>query len=470
MKATLAIEKAMTVMSEAFDTVKSKQPPYFNKVSIEISEAINAMRKAMINASDFHRVLSDMSVAITAITRAIKIAHTPAPAYLITHARTCTCITTCIYAHARTYSYAHTRTSTYIHPDTGLNALTKNLQLILGLDAMGNEKTDGLLAMRKAMTEMSEAFNIVKLNQVSQTNVVLSEMSKAIVDMSEATINASAFASTCMLASASVSFDKVLIEMTEVMIVMTRVIINAYTLGSTDTYIDTPTYTDAHTQEHAQEHALEHTQEYALEHAQEYALEHALEHTQEHALEHTQEYALEHALEHTQEHTLEHASKHVLEHAPEHAQEHTATQASTKPTEYTTPNTSVLCLKKELEQANMKTLYYLRTEPANILKYFEEIWKSITEAFSEICEHNMLQSRDQNGLLKPEEKKRFKILSNTYSLNSKIIVLWLKNVFSSSELLDKMLKSKKLDEEVKEVEKYKLSAEEVEAVNLLGRV
>jgi hypothetical protein len=33
-----------------------------------------------------------------------------------------------------------------------------------------------------------------------------------------------------------------------------------------------------------------------------------------------------------------------------------------------------------------------------------------------------------------------------------------------------MLKSKKLDEEVKEVEKYKLSAEEVEAVNLLGRV
>jgi hypothetical protein len=150
-----------------------------------------------------------------------------------------------MYAHARTYSYTHTRASTYIHPDTDLKALTKNLQLILRLDAMGNEKTDGPLAMLKAMTAMSDAFNIVKLNQVSQTNVVLSEMSEAIFDMSKATINASAFASTCMLASASVSFDKFLIEMMKVMIVMTRVIINAYTPGSADT--DAPAHTDANT-------------------------------------------------------------------------------------------------------------------------------------------------------------------------------------------------------------------------------
>ena len=147
----------------------------------------------------------------------------------------------------------------------------------------------------------------------------------------------------------------------------------------------------------------------------------------------------------------------TLEHAPAH------THAST------TPNTSVLCLKKELEQANMKTLYRLRTEPAHILEYFGKEWKAITEAFSEICEHNKLESRDQNEFLKPEEKKRFELLSKTHSLNSKIIVLWSKNNCLSSSLLDEMLKNKKLDEEVKEVEKYKLSAEEVEAVNLLGR-
>ena len=147
----------------------------------------------------------------------------------------------------------------------------------------------------------------------------------------------------------------------------------------------------------------------------------------------------------------------TLEHAPAH------THAST------TPNTSVLCLKKELEQANMKTLYHLRTEPAHILEYFGKEWKAITEAFSEICEHNKLESRDQNDFLKAEEKKRFELLSKTHSLNSKIIVLWSKNNCLSSSLLDEMLKNKKLDEEVKEVEKYKLSAEEVEAVNLLGR-
>lgn len=164
--------------------------------------------------------------------------------------------------------------------------------------------------------------------------------------------------------------------------------------------------------------------------------------------------------------------------APAPVPAHTPTFEHTPAQAYTTPNTSVLCLKKALEKANMKTLYHQRTQPPHILKYFEKTWKQITEAFSEICEHNKLQFRDQNGLLKPEERKRFKILSNTHSLNSKIIVLWLNDDFSSSQLLDNMLKSKKLDEEiykrkkeldVKEVEKYKLSAEEVEAVNLLGR-
>lgn len=149
--------------------------------------------------------------------------------------------------------------------------------------------------------------------------------------------------------------------------------------------------------------------------------------------------------------TLEHAHAPTLEHAS------------------TTPNTSVLLFKKELEQANMKTLYRLRIEPVHILEYFGKEWKAITEAFSEICEHNKLQSRDQNEFLKPEEKKRFELLSKTHSLNSKIIVLWSKNNCLSSSLLDEMLKNKKLDKEVKEVEKYKLSAEEVEAVNLLGR-
>lgn len=155
--------------------------------------------------------------------------------------------------------------------------------------------------------------------------------------------------------------------------------------------------------------------------------------------------------------------------APAPVPAHTPTFEHAPAQAYTTPNTSVLCLKKELEQANMKTLFHLRTEPPHILKYFGKEWKAITEAFSEICEHNKLQSRDQNEFLKPEEKKRFELLSKTHSLNSKIFVLWSKNNCLSSSLLDEMLKNKKLDEEVKEVEKYKLSVEEVEAVNLLGR-
>jgi hypothetical protein len=132
------------------------------------------------------------------------------------------------------------------------------------------------------------------------------------------------------------------------------------------------------------------------------------------------------------------------------------TQTHTDTHTYIDTQIHVKVFKKELEQCYQKTLYHLRTEPADILKHFGKEWKAATDAFSEIYEHNMLESRDQNELLKPEEKKRFELLSKTHLLNSKIIVLWLKNDFLSSSL--------------EKVEKYKLSAEEVEAVNLLGRV